>query len=204
MSVAPAHDSIDAQFREEQAAAERFSNQVRLGAIVALAVLQFVLLYTSNEEPSVVAISLLVCGIAGAYGVGLAFWLRRGRFSLLISYLSIAHDVVAITALALASAAVVGGGEHYVESTKSSFSLLYFLVIATAALRQSRRIALFAGVASAIGYTSLLLAVWIRLLGASWRVTLPVAIISTLVIHLSFYKLLRVPLPWGVLEGWAF
>ena len=50
----------------------------------------------------------------------------------------------------------------------------------------------------------LLLAVWIRLLGASWRVTLPVAIISTLVIHLSFYKLLRVPLPWGVLEGWAF
>jgi putative tricarboxylic transport membrane protein len=50
----------------------------------------------------------------------------------------------------------------------------------------------------------LLLVAWIRLLGASWRVTLPVAIISTLVIHFSFYKLLRVPLPWGVLEPWAF
>ncbi len=50
----------------------------------------------------------------------------------------------------------------------------------------------------------LLLALWIRLLGASWRVTLPVAIVSTLVIHFSFYKLLRVPLPWGVLEPWAF
>jgi putative tricarboxylic transport membrane protein len=49
-----------------------------------------------------------------------------------------------------------------------------------------------------------LLAVWIRLLGASWRLTLPVALISTLVIHFSFYKLLRVPLPWGVLEPWAF
>jgi putative tricarboxylic transport membrane protein len=49
-----------------------------------------------------------------------------------------------------------------------------------------------------------LLALWIRLLGASWRVTLPVAIIATLLIHLSFYKLLRVPLPWGVLERWAF
>jgi len=49
-----------------------------------------------------------------------------------------------------------------------------------------------------------LLTLWVRLLGASWRVTLPVAIIATLVIHFSFYKLLRVPLPWGVLERWAF
>jgi len=50
----------------------------------------------------------------------------------------------------------------------------------------------------------LLLALWLRALGASWRVTVPVAIIATLVIHLSFYKLLRIPLPWGVLERWAF
>jgi len=50
----------------------------------------------------------------------------------------------------------------------------------------------------------LLLALWMRLLGASWRVTVPVAIIATLVIHFAFYKLLRVPLPWGVLERWAF
>ena len=49
-----------------------------------------------------------------------------------------------------------------------------------------------------------LLALWVRLLGASWRVTLPVAIIATLLIHFAFYKLLRVPLPWGVLERWAF
>ena len=61
--------------------------------------------------------------------------------------------------------------------------------------------------ADALGFhlTSIvLLALWMRLLGASWRVTLTVAIISTLVIHFSFYKLLRVPLPWGVLEPWAF
>ena len=50
----------------------------------------------------------------------------------------------------------------------------------------------------------LLLVLWIRLLGATWRVTLPVALIATLVIHVSFYKFLRVPLPWGVLERWAF
>jgi putative tricarboxylic transport membrane protein len=50
----------------------------------------------------------------------------------------------------------------------------------------------------------LLLIVWMRLLGASWRLTLPVAVIATLVIHLSFYKLLRIPLPWGIFERLAF
>jgi len=50
----------------------------------------------------------------------------------------------------------------------------------------------------------LLLSVWARLLGASWRMSLAVAVIATLVIHLSFYKLLRIPLPWGVFERFAF
>jgi putative tricarboxylic transport membrane protein len=46
--------------------------------------------------------------------------------------------------------------------------------------------------------------VWMRVLGASWRVTVPVAVVATLVIHLSFYKLLRIPLPWGIFERFAF
>ena len=61
--------------------------------------------------------------------------------------------------------------------------------------------------ADALGFylTALpLLVLWMRLLGASWRITLPVAVIATVVIHLSFYKLLRIPLPWGVLERFAF
>ncbi len=32
----------------------------------------------------------------------------------------------------------------------------------------------------------------------------PVALVITLVIHYAFYKLLRVPLPWGVLQGVAW
>jgi putative tricarboxylic transport membrane protein len=32
----------------------------------------------------------------------------------------------------------------------------------------------------------------------------PVAIGATVVIHLSFYKLLKVPLPWGIFERFAF
>lgn len=49
-----------------------------------------------------------------------------------------------------------------------------------------------------------LLLLWSRLLGASWRLALPVALVATVVIHLAFYKLLRVPLPWGVFERFAF
>jgi len=48
------------------------------------------------------------------------------------------------------------------------------------------------------------LALWLRTLGARWSITLSVAIVAAVVIHLAFYKLLRVPLPWGVLERWAF
>ena len=49
-----------------------------------------------------------------------------------------------------------------------------------------------------------LLAVWMRILGASWRVAAVVAVVATVAIHLSFYKVLRIPLPWGLLEQYAF
>jgi putative tricarboxylic transport membrane protein len=49
-----------------------------------------------------------------------------------------------------------------------------------------------------------LLGLWIRALGGSWRAAIAVGVIGTVVIHLAFYKALRVPLPWGVLERWAF
>ena len=49
-----------------------------------------------------------------------------------------------------------------------------------------------------------LLLTWSRLMGASWRLAVPVAIAATLVIQLSFYKLLKVPLPWGIFERFAF
>ena len=61
--------------------------------------------------------------------------------------------------------------------------------------------------ADALGFyltALLILVVWMRVLGASWRVTLPVAVIATVVIHLAFYKLLRIPLPWGMFERFAF
>ncbi|ODS57336.1 MAG: hypothetical protein ABS36_05445 [Acidobacteria bacterium SCN 69-37] len=48
------------------------------------------------------------------------------------------------------------------------------------------------------------LGVLMRALGAPLRVTVPVAVVVSLVIHYVFYSLLRVPLPWGVLQGIAW
>jgi putative tricarboxylic transport membrane protein len=31
-----------------------------------------------------------------------------------------------------------------------------------------------------------------------------IAVIATLVVHFAFYKLLRVPLPWGILKNWTW
>jgi len=50
----------------------------------------------------------------------------------------------------------------------------------------------------------LLLLAWTLVLGARPAVALPVAILAPILIHLAFYKLLRIPLPWGVLERFAF
>ena len=61
--------------------------------------------------------------------------------------------------------------------------------------------------ADALGFhltAFLLLALWTRVLGAAWRVVIAVAVLAPVLIHLAFYKLLRIPLPWGLLERLAF
>ena len=55
-------------------------------------------------------------------------------------------------------------------------------------------------VPTAVIYLAALFAVF----GVRTRWILPLALIVTLAIHYSFYKLLRVPLPWGLLEKFAW
>jgi putative tricarboxylic transport membrane protein len=50
----------------------------------------------------------------------------------------------------------------------------------------------------------MLMTAWLRILGCSWRVAILVGVVATVAIHLAFYKLLRIPLPWGVFEQYAF
>jgi putative tricarboxylic transport membrane protein len=43
-----------------------------------------------------------------------------------------------------------------------------------------------------------------KALRVAWRRTLIVSLVATFLVHFAFYKLLRVPLPWGVLTPWAW
>jgi putative tricarboxylic transport membrane protein len=61
--------------------------------------------------------------------------------------------------------------------------------------------------ANAIGFlviAPLLLASWLLVLGVRPLPAIATAIVGSLVIWYAFYKLLRVPLPWGVLTNYAF
>jgi putative tricarboxylic transport membrane protein len=84
-------------------------------------------------------------------------------------------------------------------------------------LRSSRHVAAFAAIVGGIvaylllvetiGFlivSTALLAVWLTVLRVRWTITLVIAPLATLVIWYAFYKLLRVPLPWGVLTPYAF
>lgn len=50
----------------------------------------------------------------------------------------------------------------------------------------------------------LVLLLWLRAFGVRWGIAIVTSIVTTLIIWYAFYKLLRVPLPWGVLTRWAF
>jgi len=49
-----------------------------------------------------------------------------------------------------------------------------------------------------------LLVVLFRIFGVRWRTALIVALVTALVIHFMFYRILQVPLPWGLLEPIAW
>ena len=50
----------------------------------------------------------------------------------------------------------------------------------------------------------LILTVCLRLFGVRMGRSFVIAVIATFVIHFAFYKLLRVPLPWGVFTNFAW
>ena len=61
--------------------------------------------------------------------------------------------------------------------------------------------------ADALGFlllAPLVLAAWLWALGLRPLPAAALAIVASLVIWFAFYKLLRVPLPWGVLKSFAF
>lgn len=61
--------------------------------------------------------------------------------------------------------------------------------------------------AQALGFVPtamLLMTGLLRAFGVRWLTTLLTAVVATLAIHTIFYKMLKVPLPWGLLQGVAW
>jgi putative tricarboxylic transport membrane protein len=50
----------------------------------------------------------------------------------------------------------------------------------------------------------IILVAMFKALRVAWRRTLIVSVLATFLVHFAFYKLLRVPLPWGILTPWAW
>jgi putative tricarboxylic transport membrane protein len=50
----------------------------------------------------------------------------------------------------------------------------------------------------------LILLAMFRVLRVRWGLSILLAVVATLVVHFAFYKLLRVPLPWGLLTRFAW
>ena len=68
-------------------------------------------------------------------------------------------------------------------------------------------VAAYVFLADAVGFlivAPLLLILWLKVLGVRTGMAVIVAVVATLLIWYAFYKLLRVPLPWGVLTKMAF
>lgn len=62
-------------------------------------------------------------------------------------------------------------------------------------------------VSEALGFlitSGLMMVALFRSLQVTWRRSVFWAVVATLVVHFAFYKLLRVPLPWGVLTPLAW
>lgn len=63
---------------------------------------------------------------------------------------------------------------------------------------------LFANTIGFLIVAPILLWIWCTVLGVDRLRALVVAVVATAIIWYAFYKLLRVPLPWGVLTGIVF
>lgn len=50
----------------------------------------------------------------------------------------------------------------------------------------------------------LILLALFRRLGVRWAIAAPTALVATILIHFVFYTMMRVPLPWGVLQPLAW
>jgi putative tricarboxylic transport membrane protein len=108
---------------------------------------------------------------------------------------------------------IAAGGLLVVRGIKAGFPLFQLAPwlrsprLVTNFLAVCAALVVYILVADALGFILtgvILLAGLFLKFGLDARRAVVTAVVATLVIHLLFYKLLRVPLPWGVLERFAW
>lgn len=122
-----------------------------------------------NVFPLVIGLGLALCGLAITFGIGHSF-----------------EEEEEIVPFANGEAPAVPQGKLYGLRALLPPALLLFYVL----------------VADRVGFiltAAIIVFVTSTALGAKWKLALPITIFAPVVIHLIFSKLLRVPLPIGLL-----
>jgi putative tricarboxylic transport membrane protein len=142
-----------------------------------------------NVFPMVIGASLLACGFLIALGVGRTFE---------------EDEKIVVSASGEVADALVVEAQH-VESPKEGLS--GFLSDGWKVLIPSTALFFYYFASERLGFwitASLMILALARSQGAKWKGALLLTVFAPMVVHLVFYKLLRVPLPEGLLKfPWA-
>jgi putative tricarboxylic transport membrane protein len=119
--------------------------------------------------------------------------------------LAVALAVCGVLLIGKGLAARAQGGEraHWVELdrwTRAHRRVVAFLAVIGVNVFYILAVARLGFILTGVVYLGTLFTVF----GVGRKSVLPLALAVTLVIHYGFYKMLKVPLPWGVLQGIAW
>ena len=135
-----------AHFDTPQADGERQTSWVRLAlALLSLIMLGAYHLYSAEQSQPGLYLTALTTMIWAALSTGYLALIHRARYAPWMSYLSVAADLVMVTVVQ-----VVNIGAMPLSFVNAPITGLYFVMIGLSALRRSRRLAVFAGLGSAV------------------------------------------------------
>jgi len=129
-----------------QADGERLASWLRLMiALAGLVVLGVYHFYSADMSLPGIYLTALAAMVWAALSTGYLALIQRARYVPWMSYVSVLADIVMVTAVQ-----AVNISSMALSFVNAPVTYLYFVMIGLAALRRSRRLAVFAGVSSAI------------------------------------------------------
>ncbi|MFO8073155.1 MAG: ATP-binding protein [Polyangia bacterium] len=145
---------------------ERLVSRIRLVlSVLMLGLAAAYALHTTEMLHAGLLITAVDTGIWALISMVYLSAIRSGRYRPLLSYLSVAMDIVFVTVVQVANTTSLD-----LNFINGPIFALYFVMIALAALRQSPRLVLVAGVGSAVVHAALCAAAFYLIIGGPYRV----------------------------------